>query len=95
MITRIVKMTFKPGTEDDFKEVFRQSAPVIKTFDGCNAVNAFGDVANPHIYFTISQWDSEDALNNYRNSPFFKQTWTKTKALFAAKAEAWSILNLD
>lgn len=94
MITRIVKMTFRPGTEADFQQVFRDSQPVIKTFAGCIEVNAFNDVANPLVYFTISKWESEDALNNYRNSEFFMQTWTKTKALFADKAQAWSLADI-
>jgi heme-degrading monooxygenase HmoA len=94
MITRIVKMTFRPGTEADFQQVFRNSQPVIKTFAGCIEVNAFNDVANPLVYFTISKWESEDALNNYRNSEFFMQTWTKTKALFADKAQAWSLADI-
>jgi heme-degrading monooxygenase HmoA len=84
-------MTFRPGTEADFQQVFRESQPVIKTFNGCIDVNGFGDVANPQVYFTISQWESEEALNNYRNSEFFKQTWTKTKVLFESKAEAWTL----
>jgi len=87
-------MTFRPGTEVDFQQVFRDSQPVIKTFKGCIDVNGFNDVANPLVYFTISQWESEEALNNYRNSEFFKQTWTKTKALFESKAEAWSLNNI-
>ena len=91
MITRIVKMTFRPGTEADFQQVFADSAPTIRTFKGLIEVNAYADVANPQVYFTISRWESEDDLNNYRKSEFFKQTWTRTKALFEAKAEAWSL----
>lgn len=94
MITRIVKMTFRPGTEADFQQVFRESQPVIKTFAGCIDVNAFNDVANPLVYFTISQWESEEALNNYRNSEFFKKTWVKTKALFQERAEAYSLSSI-
>jgi heme-degrading monooxygenase HmoA len=94
MITRIVKMTFMPGTEADFQQVFRESQPVIKTFAGCIDVNAFNDVANPLVYFTISQWESEEALNNYRHSEFFKQTWVKTKALFQERAEAYSLSSI-
>lgn len=95
MITRIVKMTFRPGTEADFQQVFADSAPVIRTFKGLIEVNAFSDIANPQVYFTISRWESEVDLNNYRNSEFFKQTWTRTKALFYSKAEAWSLQGIN
>jgi heme-degrading monooxygenase HmoA len=46
------------------------------------------------VYFTISQWESEEALNNYRHSEFFKQTWVKTKALFQERAEAYSLSSI-
>ena len=91
MITRVVKMTFRPGTEPDFHAVFTASAPVIRSFEGCIEMNVFNDVAAPNVYFTISKWENEEALNNYRNSDFFKDVWAQTKALFANKAEAWSL----
>jgi heme-degrading monooxygenase HmoA len=43
------------------------------------------------ILFTYSWWDSEEHLNNYRNSHFFDDTWSLTKQKFAAKPEAWSV----
>ncbi|UPT66382.1 MAG: antibiotic biosynthesis monooxygenase [Sphingobacteriales bacterium JAD_PAG50586_3] len=85
MITRIVKMTFRPGTEADFQQVFRDSQPVIKTFAGCIDVNGFADVANPQVYFTISQWQSEEALNNYRNSEFLSKHGLRQRRCLKAK----------
>jgi heme-degrading monooxygenase HmoA len=40
---------------------------------------------------TYSIWDSEEALNNYRDSELFGELWPKIKPWFAAKAEAWSV----
>ena len=45
--------------------------------------------------FTISHWDSEAALELYRQSELFKFTWAKTKPLFEEKAQAWSLLNIS
>ena len=50
------------------------------------------DSANPAIFFTYSHWESEAHLNHYRFSEFFKDTWGKTKALFADKPQAWSVM---
>jgi len=52
-------------------------------------------VNNPNVLFTLSHWENEDALNAYRASELFADTWKKTKALFAEKAEAWSTEVLD
>jgi (4S)-4-hydroxy-5-phosphonooxypentane-2,3-dione isomerase len=46
--------------------------------------------ADSHILFTLSIWDDEAALDRYRASDLFQDTWAKTKALFQEKAEAWS-----
>ncbi|MBL7795100.1 MAG: antibiotic biosynthesis monooxygenase, partial [Saprospiraceae bacterium] len=42
-----------------------------------------------------SIWDDEAALERYRESELFQATWERTKALFAEKAEAWSVTVLD
>jgi heme-degrading monooxygenase HmoA len=41
--------------------------------------------------FTLSIWNKEEDLNEYRKSAFFKSTWAKTKILFCDKPEAWSL----
>ncbi len=58
---------------------------------GCHAVELFQDKADPRIFFTISEWDDEAALNAYRNSDYFKATWAYMKQGFDDKPQAWSI----
>ena len=41
--------------------------------------------------YHIENWENEEALNAYRHSDFFAHTWKRTKALFAERAEAWSV----
>jgi heme-degrading monooxygenase HmoA len=91
MITRIVKMTFKPKEIGAFIDNFDAVKHKIRDFEGCEKVLLLQDIANPSIYFTYSWWQSEADLNNYRNSELFKGVWSFTKSLFAAKAEAWSV----
>lgn len=91
MIIRIVKMTFDPQKTDDFLKIFDESKQLIREMKGCSHLELLSDINSPNIYFTYSYWNSESDLNEYRNSPLFADVWTKTKALFSAKAEAWSL----
>lgn len=54
-----------------------------------------GDAANPCVLFTLSIWEDESDLENYRQSALFQDTWAKTKALFGGKPEAWTVKVLD
>jgi len=91
MIRRIVKMTFRKEEVGKFEEFFKRNKPEILKFKGVNEVFLYKDVYKDNILFTISEWDSEQDLNEYRNSSFFADTWRETKALFEDKAEAWSL----
>jgi heme-degrading monooxygenase HmoA len=93
MITRVVKMTFKPESVQGFKEIFYASQKLIRAFDGCNRVDLMRDLNNECVFFTLSFWDSEEDLNAYRQSYLFKNTWSKVKPLFSEKAEAWSLIS--
>ena len=91
MITRIVKITLKPDKVNDFMEIFRDVKETIAAFDGCHHVELLQDLHSPNIFFTYSIWEDEHYLDRYRFSEFFKETWIRSKRLFAAKADAWSV----
>ncbi len=87
-------MTFKPEEINNFLSLFEQVKDLIKAFDGCLHLELWLQTGNQNVLFTFSQWISEEHLNNYRHSLLFEDTWAKTKALFAAKPEAWSVEQL-
>jgi autoinducer 2-degrading protein len=91
MIIRIVKMTFNPEKTADFLEVFNASKQYIVSMPGCQHLELLQDIHSSNIFFTYSYWETENDLNNYRNSELFKSVWAKTKLLFEKKAEAWSV----
>lgn len=93
-ITRIVKLCFEPEHLDAFKQIFVEKKEKIEAFQGCHSVIMLQDIHDPTICFTYSHWDSEEALNAYRNSDFFGETWARTKKLFRDKPEAWSVQNV-
>lgn len=86
-------MTIQPSQTIQFEKIFEHSGELILAYDGCIDVQLLKDVNQTNVYFTLSKWSTETALNNYRSSDFFKLTWSKVKLLFAEKAEAWSLMN--
>ena len=90
MIIRIVRMSFRENEIDTFKKVFNESKSTIEGFEGCMKVDLLRDVADPTVFTTYSHWESEDKLNAYRNSSFFKTVWSKTKVLFSDAPQAHS-----
>ena len=91
MIVRIVQMTFRPEEVENFKALFNERKERIRHFEGCTHLELWQDAHNPDIFFTYSIWQSETYLDHYRFSDFFKDTWSKTKVLFAEKPNAWSV----
>jgi len=91
MITRLVKMTFREECTNDFIAFFETRKQTIRSYQGCSYLELWQDSANKNICFTYSIWQSQAALDHYRFSAFFKDTWGKTKTLFANKPEAWSL----
>ena len=91
MLVRIVKMSFDPFKIELFLSNFEAKKSLIRAFDGCEFLELYQDKQNPNIFFTYSYWQSEEDLDRYRNSELFKDVWAKTKPLFNAKPEAWSV----
>lgn len=90
MITRIVKMHFKQGHVEDFKQLFEEVKMRIAHFPGCYGLTLLQDHHLPQTFFTYSIWEDEKALDNYRKSDLFAETWKKTKVLFDSNAQAWT-----
>lgn len=91
MLVRIVKMSFHEDKIPDFLENFALIKEKIRSAAGNQFLELYQDKHNKGIFFTYSYWDSENDLNNYRDSELFNEVWTFTKKLFNAKPEAWSV----
>jgi heme oxygenase (mycobilin-producing) len=95
MIKRIVKMSFQPDKVEEFKSVFKENWKLIAGFKGCKHVELLQDRTHPNMFFTFSIWETEEDLNNYRDSDLFTRVWAKTKVLFNDKPQAWSLNDLN
>ncbi len=91
MITRIVRMEFKPEHRDRFREIFQQSCKSIRAMPGCLYLSLHTQADNDCVFYTVSKWNHPDDLENYRQSDLFKSTWANTKILFDQKPSAWSL----
>ena len=94
MIVRIVKMVFQPDKVNSFSAFSKEISPGISQSEGCRQVEVLQDIHHPATFFTYSTWDSEEHLQKYRQSDFFKNNWATVKPWFAEKAVAWSVKQL-
>ena len=92
MSVRIVQMTFRADSINDFTDLFEVRKQTIRSFRGCTHLELWQDSAHANVFFTYSIWDSQADLDHYRFSDFFKDTWGRTKVLFAEKPNAWSVV---
>ena len=91
MLIRIVKLTLQPEGVDTFLQLFEERKPLIRNFPGCQHLELWRNADRPTQFFTYSLWEDAEALENYRKSGFFGETWQGAKQMFAGKAEAWSV----
>lgn len=94
MLVRIVKMSFHLEHIPAFLENFEIMKEKIRNAPGNRLLELYQDKNHENIFFTYSYWDSEEDLNNYRDSELFLGVWQFTKKLFNDKPEAWSVEKL-
>lgn len=90
VLHRVVRMTFRPDAVNDFLDLFNEVETHIRAQPGCQHVQLMQDAEWPTVFATFSVWDSKESLESYRKSDFFRSTWTRTRALFAAPPKAQS-----
>ncbi len=91
MVTRIVKMNFRPEAIHQFLAVFDQYKHRIRSAEGCTHLSLLREKKEGYVFFTYSHWEDESFLEKYRHSSIFAEVWPQTKALFASPAEAWTV----
>ncbi len=92
---RIVVLTIKPSDVDTFRSFFEENQMIIKNFPGCNHLELLQDINHSNVFYTYSIWEDEVALNEYRDSIFFKEVWSSVKPLFDKKPKAYSMTKPD
>ena len=83
-------MTFKESQIETFLKLFKQYKDQIRNQPGCKRLELIQNPIIPAQISTLSKWETESDLNNYRESKLFGIVWPETKKLFAKKPEAQS-----
>jgi hypothetical protein len=84
-------MSFHPEHIPSFLNNFNKKKDFIRNSPGCRLLELYRGKQDSNIFFTYSYWESEEDLENYRNSALFKEVWAQTKIFFNDKPEAWSV----
>ncbi|MCB0641027.1 MAG: antibiotic biosynthesis monooxygenase [Phaeodactylibacter sp.] len=92
MIKRIVRLTFREAEVETFRALFERTKTNIRHFPGCLHLELLQAADQPNVFFTWSYWENAAALEAYRHSDLFKETWQQTKVLFADKPYAQSLI---
>ncbi|MBX7124769.1 MAG: antibiotic biosynthesis monooxygenase [Cyclobacteriaceae bacterium] len=95
MIVRIVRLHFHEDQVSTFLEIFSGHRERIRHFPGCTRLELHRDPDHPSTFATISHWQSAADLENYRQSPLFKEVWGKVKPLFRLRSEAFTLEKVD
>ena len=85
-------MSFREDAVEEFVTLFNKARPGILSFQGCTHLDLLQDSKRMHVFFTYSHWDSEEDLDRYRFSEFFKDIWGQTKTLFDDIPQVWSLI---
>lgn len=88
-------MHFTPESVPAFLEHFERVKSDIRAFPGCTGLSLLQDKDTPAILFTYSHWVSEAALQEYRMSELFRDTWAYVRTLFDHRAAAWTVAELQ
>lgn len=92
MITRFVRLHFKPEFVEEFLKLYQNAEVHIRNMQGCVGVKLLRDISDPSVFFTLSEWRDEQALEQYRHSAFFLALWPTVKAGFATAPVAFSTI---
>ena len=93
MLIRIVQLDIQPEHTELFLQLYSSHQEIIRTNPGCVSLQLLQEDQNPNHVATLSYWATEEDLNYYRNSEFFRKLWSTVKPLFASPAKAFSYHN--
>lgn len=91
MVQRFVRLEIDPAKTAAFMAIFEAVKEKVRHFEGCRGLWLYNDVGSPSVFYTISLWDSDAALEAYRHSELFLDNWAQMRELFAGKATAYTM----
>ncbi len=92
MIIRIVQMHFGSDRWEGIRERLLAQVPRVRAFSGCLYLALHQDADTPCTVYSISYWESRQALEAYRQSALFREFWAELKAHFVRPPQAFTLL---
>ncbi len=91
MIIRVVQMHFQREVVAQIEARLLAQAPKVRDFPGCLYLALHRDAESPETFYSISHWESLEALEAYRQSSLFRDFWAELKVYFAHPARAFTL----
>jgi len=66
-------------------------APKVRAFPGCLYLSLHQDAESPETFYSVSHWESLEALEAYRQSSLFRDFWAELKVCFARPPQAFTL----
>ncbi|MCS6895129.1 MAG: antibiotic biosynthesis monooxygenase [Bacteroidia bacterium] len=89
MLWRWVEMPIHPDKIEEARAMLLAQAPRTRAFPGCLHLTLY-EAEGPNLY-SLSQWQSVEALEAYRHSAMFRDFWVKMRVYFRERARATSM----
>jgi len=90
MIVRLVSLKIHPDKVEEFKQFFETIYDRIREAQGCLSLRVVADLEGLGEFFTVSEWESPAALEAYKDSAFFRETWPRVKTFLRDRPWAQS-----
>lgn len=90
MIVRLVALKIHPDKVEEFKQYFETIYDRIRAAQGCLSLRVVADLEGLGEFFTVSEWESPAALEAYKDSAFFQETWPRVKTFLRDRPWAQS-----
>jgi heme-degrading monooxygenase HmoA len=84
-------MHFTEAGVEEFLEIFNRNKQTIRNFPGCTHLELLKDRDDANTFTTLSYWQDEASLENYRKSELFANVWGRVKTLFSERSQAFSL----
>ncbi len=94
MVWRWVEMPAQAEKVPLLREKLLAQAPHTRNFPGCLHLQLFYQPEGPTFY-SLSQWESLEALERYRASTLFRTFWGEIRPYFRAKPRAQTLQPLS
>ncbi len=88
MILRLVKLNIAQERREDFLSAVTEVFETVASSAGCLGIEILSSAEKPDTFLSLSRWESEAALEAYRNDTVFGTLWSTIKPWFSTPAEA-------